>query len=78
MNHGNVQAAADGESLAQQLGFMGQFLGTINLLSGASGGEGTTDDKDVIVLTDATFDEAVYKSKDIWMVEFYAPWCNHC
>ena len=35
-------------------------------------------DKDVVVLTDATFDAAVYSSKDIWMVEFYAPWCGHC
>lgn len=30
------------------------------------------------VLSDATFDGAVLKSKDIWMVEFYAPWCGHC
>ena len=35
-------------------------------------------DKDVVVLTDATFDAAVYGSKDIWFVEFYAPWCGHC
>lgn len=20
----------------------------------------------------------VMKSKDIWIVEFYAPWCGHC
>jgi len=40
----------------------------------ASGGS----DKDVVVLTDATFDSVVLGSKDIWMVEFYAPWCGHC
>ena len=32
----------------------------------------------MIVLTDATFNAAVLSSKDIWMVEFYAPWCGHC
>ena len=47
--------------------------------SGGSGGSGgAASDKDVIVLTDSTFDGAVLGSKDIWMVEFYAPWCGHC
>lgn len=44
--------------------------------SGSSGGAAT--DKDVVVLTDSTFDAAVMGSKDIWIVEFYAPWCGHC
>mmetsp|Transcript_25536 Transcript_25536/g.19309 ORF Transcript_25536/g.19309 Transcript_25536/m.19309 type:complete len:97 (+) Transcript_25536:407-697(+) len=35
-------------------------------------------DKDVVVLDASNFDEVVLKSKDIWMVEFYAPWCGHC
>ena len=35
-------------------------------------------DKDVVVLTDASFNETVMQSKEIWMVEFYAPWCGHC
>jgi len=33
---------------------------------------------DVIDLTSSNFDELVYGSKDIWLVEFFAPWCGHC
>jgi protein disulfide-isomerase A6 len=29
-------------------------------------------------LEDDTFDELVFKSKESWLVEFYAPWCGHC
>ena len=35
-------------------------------------------DKDVIVLDDKNFDEIVFKSKDMFIVAFYAPWCGHC
>ena len=45
--------------------------------SGGSGG-GAASDENVIVLTDSSFDQKVFGSKDIWMVEFYAPWCGHC
>ena len=34
-------------------------------------------DKDVIVLTDSTFDKAVEKYEYL-LVLFYAPWCGHC
>lgn len=47
---------------------------------GSSGGhkEEPATEKDVIVLTDSNFDEIVFGSKDMWLVEFYAPWCGHC
>ena len=32
----------------------------------------------VVQLTDATFDDMVLNSGDVWLVEFYAPWCGHC
>lgn len=34
-------------------------------------------EKDVIVLTDDNFSQ-VLESKDLWLIEFYAPWCGHC
>ena len=33
---------------------------------------------DVIELTDANFDSLVFGSDDLWLVEFFAPWCGHC
>lgn len=33
---------------------------------------------DVVTLTDSNFDELVLNSGDVWLVEFYAPWCGHC
>ena len=44
---------------------------------GGSGNDGSSD-KDVHVLTEDNFESKVINSKDIWMVEFYAPWCGHC
>lgn len=33
---------------------------------------------DVVELTSANFDRLVMQSDNIWIVEFYAPWCGHC
>lgn len=38
----------------------------------------STDDKDVIELTDSNFNKLVLQSDDMWLVEFFAPWCGHC
>lgn len=33
---------------------------------------------DVVELTANNFDNKVIKSDELWIVEFYAPWCGHC
>ncbi|XP_062520299.1 protein disulfide-isomerase A6 homolog [Corticium candelabrum] len=51
---------------------------------GSSGGSGgsrsqkTADPQDVVELTDSNFDSMVLDSTDLWLVEFFAPWCGHC
>merc|ERR1719369_1059705 len=32
----------------------------------------------VVDLTPANFDKLVLKGEEVWIVEFYAPWCGHC
>lgn len=33
---------------------------------------------DVVELTPKNFDKLVIDSNEVWVVEFYAPWCGHC
>lgn len=40
--------------------------------SSGSGKRGSSND--VVELTDANFEQLVLKSKDLWLVEFFAPW----
>ncbi|XP_055328924.1 protein disulfide-isomerase A6 homolog [Paramacrobiotus metropolitanus] len=35
-------------------------------------------DSNVIELTTTNFQKEVVKSNDLWIVEFFAPWCGHC
>jgi protein disulfide-isomerase A6 len=41
--------------------------------SGKKGGKSA-----VVELTESNFDEMVLQSDDVWLVEFFAPWCGHC
>lgn len=47
------------------------------LFSGGSSSGGGSDD-DVIELTENNFKKLVLQSDDMWLVEFFAPWCGHC
>jgi protein disulfide-isomerase A6 len=44
---------------------------------GSGGGKGGSKD-DVVELTEANFKKLVLQSDDMWLVEFFAPWCGHC
>jgi len=52
------------------------FLGAYFLVVGASALYPSS--SDVIDLTESNFDKLVTKSDDLWVIEFYAPWCGHC
>ncbi|KAF7645607.1 hypothetical protein LDENG_00201250 [Lucifuga dentata] len=43
-----------------------------------SGGSGGGSKADVVELTDDNFDQMVGKGDEVWLVEFFAPWCGHC
>ncbi|KAB5527677.1 hypothetical protein DKX38_021524 [Salix brachista] len=49
-------------------------------LSGKSAG-GSSEKSETslsVELNSRNFDELVLKSKELWIVEFFAPWCGHC
>lgn len=47
-------------------------------LGGDGSKSGDSDGKDVVELTDSNFDKLVVQSDELWLVEFFAPWCGHC
>lgn len=47
--------------------------------SSSSSGGGSNSGNDVVVeLTESNFKKLVLQSDDMWLVEFFAPWCGHC
>lgn len=53
-------------------------LGVSDSSKSGSSSDKKSSGKHVIELTDSNFEELVLHSKDIWLVEFFAPWCGHC
>uniref|UniRef100_A0A061QIT2 protein disulfide-isomerase n=1 Tax=Tetraselmis sp. GSL018 TaxID=582737 RepID=A0A061QIT2_9CHLO len=52
--------------------------GSSSSSSGGGGSSGFYKGTDVVSLSSGNFDDLVAGSGDLWMVEFYAPWCGHC
>jgi len=46
--------------------------------SGGRGGSGGGKDGEVVELTESNFKKLVLQSDDMWLIEFFAPWCGHC
>ncbi|KAK6142443.1 hypothetical protein DH2020_022791 [Rehmannia glutinosa] len=44
----------------------------------AGGSNQKSDPSASVELNSRNFDELVLKSKELWIVEFFAPWCGHC
>lgn len=47
-------------------------------LGGGSSGKSKSGKSNVIEITDTNFKEKVLKSKEPFLLEFFAPWCGHC
>jgi thioredoxin-like negative regulator of GroEL len=54
-----------------------QIVAAIVLLFAVSAMAEYEEDDDVIILTEANFDEVIKNNKFV-LVEFYAPWCGEC
>ncbi|XP_022914894.1 protein disulfide-isomerase A6 homolog [Onthophagus taurus] len=70
----SAQGLVDGAISAAKAKVNAQLGGKSSSGSKSSGGS----DKDVIELTDSNFEKLVMQSEDMWLVEFFAPWCGHC
>jgi protein disulfide-isomerase A6 len=56
---------------------MSKAIITLALLLALASAFYETDSK-VVKLTVANFQSEVLDSEDLWLIEFYAPWCGHC
>jgi len=56
--------------------FFSTVLFTFALFTSVNGFYSSSDD--VVQLDPSNFDRLVVQSSDLWIIEFYAPWCGHC
>ena len=86
----DYQGARSAEGIAQEAAKQAQKVVTERLggkysggsSSGGSGGSGSggsgSGSGEVVELTESNFKKLVIDSDDMWLVEFFAPWCGHC
>ena len=79
----SIVAAGLKEATSLVRGRSGNKGGSSKGSSGGSGGNRKRagepgGGKSVVTLTADNFDSLVLGSDDLWLVEFYAPWCGHC
>jgi protein disulfide-isomerase A6 len=73
-----VGIVQEAQKIAQQI-VTERMGGKSSSGGGGGGGGGSGGDKaEVVELTDANFQKMVLDSDDMWLVEFFAPWCGHC
>ncbi|CAI0551022.1 unnamed protein product [Linum tenue] len=77
--------ADEHKGLAQEYGIQGFPTIKIKALlkdrlngKSTSGSSEKSEPNASVELNARNFDELVIKSKDLWIVEFFAPWCGHC
>jgi len=82
----DYQGARNAQGIAQEAAKTAQKMVTERLggkyssggsSGGGSGGSGGSSG-DVVELTESNFKKLVLESDDMWLVEFFAPWCGHC
>lgn len=81
----NKQSPQDYNGARTQQGIVDVALKAVkDLVTSRQGGgrgndqSGSNDGDDVIELTDANFEQKVLGTKDLALVNFFAPWCGHC
>ena len=73
----SAQAIVD-EAMSQLKQLVNSRLNGGRSSGGSKSSSGSGSNKDVVELTDSNFETLVLNSNEMWLVEFFAPWCGHC